>query len=69
MTGEKRGHSFSCALCLSYGGRAQQIQSELWGRGEFPPGLTLLYFSYFPLCLAYFIFHPTTLYEIGRAHV
>ena len=53
---------FLRSLCLSYGGRAQQIQSELWGRGEFPPRLTSLYFSYFPLCLAYCIFHPTTLY-------
>ena len=46
---------FLSFLCLSYGGRAQQIQSELWGRGEFPPRLTSLYYSYFPLsCLFYF---------------
>lgn len=53
---------FLSFLCLSYGGRAQQIQSELWGRGDFPPRFTSLYYSYFPLCLAYFIFYPTTLH-------
>ena len=45
-----------------WGLSTQQLRSEFWGRAESPPRVASLFYSYFPLCLPYFVLYPTTLY-------